>query len=139
MSLCPSLTAGGHGTVVMTRHYVAPHTGPAGDYIVVDHADAHVTVSDDLLHEVIEGTALKLGVRLEPPAGAPPPVPWAEWHDHELDAQPWPCQPYLVQPDRRYRCWHNWLLRIEGRNRTVVYRISTYDLATNAWRASWPD
>jgi hypothetical protein len=36
-------------------------------------------------------------------------------------------------------CWCDWFLTIEGHDRSLVYRINSYDHRLNAWRASWPD
>lgn len=36
-------------------------------------------------------------------------------------------------------CFHGALLRIEGDNRTVIYRISDYVSEHHAWLGRWPD
>lgn len=118
------------GVLVLTRH-----TEGDQKWVTVKRADPEVQFTDELLTDFAGGgdnDGMYPGVQLEPPPGEPPPEPttWEEWHDHEIDAQPC-CFPG--------RCFVNWLVRIPGRDRTVVYRVIQYVADRNTWIARWPD
>lgn len=111
---------------------------------IVRRADPQVEFSDPLLLNVANDFRPNINdgivyscMRLEPPPGAPPPVPWFQWHDHDVD-----------ELTCRYpgRCFINWLLHIDARDgedltagRHVVYRIVGYNRRMEAWVARRPD
>lgn len=132
MSLCPSLTAAGFGTVVMTRHYA--QDGWTVEHVTVDHADPHILVSDDLLNEVAQDFA---------DANQSPGEPYyAESYRSSLrlECSPHPrfCGDSCTYPSHPF-CWTDWLLHIDAKDRHLVYRLTGYDRDWQAWRAAWPD
>lgn len=135
MSLCPSLTSQGFGTVVVTRHYA--EDGRTVDHITVDHADPHILVSDDLLFEVSQNLpddkqvpgepyyaeSYRYGIRLEP-------SPQPRFCGNGVGKCEYPSHPF---------CWTDNLLHIDAKDRHLVYRLTAYNLEHEAWHASWPD
>lgn len=102
------------GVLVLARHHDAD-----GVWLTIERADPHVAFSDELLCDLADGG--------------------------DNDGM-YP----IVRIDRNYahnmadcridgRCFDGWLVHIEARNRTVIYRIGAYDALRNCWRAAWPD
>lgn len=89
-----------------------------GDDLWLDvvHADPRILIADEILSVVSQGNALD--VRLSPPPNRSP-----------CEGEACPHVP----------CWTQWLLHINGRNRTVIYRIGRWVPELQAWEAAWPD
>lgn len=106
------------GDCHIRRNISEDHTD---SWIDVVHADPQVLVADEVLRGLNSNTTSppQLEVWLQPPANRPP----CEWGT--------PCP--------HFPCWSQWFLHIDGRNRTVIYRIGRYVAELHAWEASWPD
>jgi hypothetical protein len=114
---------------VLTRHWDENET-----WLTVKRADPHVAFSDELLNEFRVGGdngGMYPDTRLVAPEDRPAETPWVRHHDHDhyIDDK-------CGIPER---CFTNWLLHIDARDRHLVYRIGEYMHKQNSWRATWPD
>lgn len=102
------------GELTATRHADGP--------TVIDHADPRITVTGEFLYDVAAG---HLPPATLTPADEPPPGCW-------------PAN-FNKAPGWENRSPIGAILRIEGSDRTVVYRIVGYDFPPDLYYAEWPD
>lgn len=116
----PALSVDPPGVVVLRRHWDGDET-----WLTIIRADPHVEISDELLTDLAGGgdnNGMYPDVRLQ-------------LQPHDTDH----CPDREMCPLPAMACYHAALMHIEGRDRTVIYRIGDYVWKRNTWRASWPD
>jgi hypothetical protein len=101
------------GACVVTRHWDGTDA-----WLTIKQANPHVMFTDDLLTDLADGGdngGIYPGMTLDG-------VDRERWNHRS---------PGL--------CFIDTIVRIEGRDRTVFYRIGQYTRRGNAWPSSWPD
>lgn len=94
---------------------------------VINKADSQVWIAAEMLYELLyRSEKIHPALTLTGPDGGKP-----QHCDHLDDGR---CGIHHCT-----LCYAGNLLRIEGDNRTVVYRIESYIPEQNAWLAVWPD
>ena len=111
----PAFSVNPPGVLVLRRH-----TEDDDVWLTVVKADPHVEFSDELLTEFFNHGDND---------GIYPDVQFQTCCEHKLAE----CR---TDGGAGY---NGALIRINARNRPVVYRIGKYVLERNSWRASWPD
>lgn len=115
MSLCFRTDRSTHGDLVCTRHYPSQDEHCEPSYITIEQADPTILVNDSWLDDIAWNNAVGMQVKARADT------------------------PHARPPMGQSFNWTGWFLTVQGRNRTVIYRITGYNPQHHAWEASWPD
>jgi hypothetical protein len=113
----PAFSVDPPGVLVLRRHW-----DDGSSWLTIAKADPQVEFSDELLQDFAEGGDND---------GMYPDVELDQSPDHHDGTD---CPEFHTA-----YCFTDCLVRINGRDRTVIYRIGEYVAKSNSWVGRWPD